>query len=452
MTGKLADMIASDTVYDDGTGTVAREIFSSEAVYRLEQKKIFARAWHFICHESQLREAGDFFTTYMGEHHVIAVRDEAGDINVMLNTCPHRGNSLCRAEQGRVRRFVCTYHGWNFGLDGELKGVPGINEFYGDRLDKRAWGMTRVPRVASYKGFHFACFDEEAPELPDFLGWVGRLGFDLMTARGEIELVDGIQKNRLQCNWKLAVDNVFDWYHTKFSHGSALKVNFIEESLLSLQQQMVMLGDYGHAISGPMFSDDDLAAFQAHFGGEDGAAPQTFEEYYVAFRGKEENREKLGPVGIHAAGHPNIFPNLWIATGGTQLCLRIPRGPLETELWWFTFVQKDIPAETRRNVVNFATHMFGPAGLLEQDDGENWSHSTRGTQPDYARRFPLNFAMGMGLERPIMREGGQTGMPTAVNEEGQRWLYQSWQHWMEAETWDELRRKTVPGAQWRAAE
>jgi 3-phenylpropionate/trans-cinnamate dioxygenase alpha subunit len=148
-------------------------------------------------------------------------------------------------------------------------------------------------------------------------------------------------------------------------------------------------------------------------------------------------RAQLGPVGTRSFGHPNIFPNLWV-TQFYQICLRIPRGPFETELWWFTLLPKDLPAEQRRWAIHMSNHVFGPAGLLEQDDGENWSHSTRGAMGAVTRRRPLNYAMGRGLDRVQTDPSGQSRIETVVNEHGQRWTYQSWQEWMQAESWQEL--------------
>ena len=45
--------------------------------------------------------------------------------------------------------------------------------------------------------------------------------------RGNLEVVDGVQKNIIGCNWKLAVDNLFDWYHPQISHASAMQTGFI---------------------------------------------------------------------------------------------------------------------------------------------------------------------------------------------------------------------------------
>ena len=151
-----------------------------------------------------------------------------------------------------------------------------------------------------------------------------------------------------------------------------------EESLFP-DDQMVILGEYGHAIGGPGLSEERQAALdekqnaKQNDSGRVGRGP-----YNNGWRARPGVREAMGEIGIRSRGHPNVFPNVWITLGGNQLCLRLPKGPCCTELWWFTFVEKSMTPEERRSVVQAATHFFGPAGLLEQDDGENWSHSTRG--------------------------------------------------------------------------
>src|SRR5690349_6131620 len=125
-------------------GVLDRRIFADEELYRLELKQIFGRAWNFMCHESQIPDAGDYFVNSIGEDRVIVVRNREGKINVLVNTCRHRGNALCRAEQGNARSFVCSYHAWNFSLDGELIGVPGQKNYYRDNIDKSKWGLAKA--------------------------------------------------------------------------------------------------------------------------------------------------------------------------------------------------------------------------------------------------------------------------------------------------------------------
>lgn len=423
--------------FDPERGVLDRRVFSDPDIYALEQTRIFGRAWNFVCHESQIAQPGQFFMSYIGEEEVIVVRDRQGKVQVLINACPHRGNTVCRAEQGRTSSFLCSYHGWNFDLDGRLVGMPGEDRFYRNDVDKSAWGLTSAAQVASYKGFVFATLDATAPPLADYLGWVGRLGIDMLAAQGDLEVLDGVQKNRLQCNWKLAVDNLYDWYHVKVSHGASMRLGVIAEDQMAPNDQMVILGEYGHGIGGPGITSAQQAAFEARHSGADSGPPEWF-DMQAQRRLAPEMRATLGPVGSRSFGHPNIFPNLWVALT-RQVCLRIPRGPFATELWWFTFLPRGASEQERRTTVWAANHIFGPAGLLEQDDGENWSHSTRGARGTFARTLPLNYAMGLGHDRVRVDTSGQASIETVVNEHGQRWTYQCWQEWLHAPDWAALR-------------
>lgn len=438
MATREESVIARDSWFDVDKGELDRRIFSDQQVYQEELKKIFARAWNFMCHESQIPDTGSFFLNRIGEDHVIAVRDRKNQVQVLLNSCSHRGNTVCRADQGKTRSFFCSYHGWNFDLDGKLVAIPGEKDFYRNDIDKSKLGLARAAQVSSYHGFVFATLDPAAPPLEEYLGWVGRLGIDSIAARGEIEVVDGIQKNRVRCNWKLAVDNLFDWYHPKVTHGSAMRTGMVSVADMYPMNQMVMLGEYGHAIGGPGVSEEKQAQLEERFHGKNQSQSTDRRDYHNIWKTTGEARKALGPVGVRSRGHPSIFPNLWVTLGGTQACLRIPCGPLETELWWFTFAEKSMSPEARRDLIQAATHIFGPAGLLEQDDGENWSHSTRGSIGTVTGDRMVNLSMGKGHDEMKVDPSGQSSIETVINEHGQRWTYRSWQEWMKADNWEAL--------------
>jgi len=214
-----------------------------------------------------------------------------------------------------------------------------------------------------------------------------------------------------------------------------------------------MLGELGHAIGGPMVSVEKQAQLDALSDEERHALDQLPD----AERAKQAPIERrplrstaaraaMGPLGVRAMGHPNIFPNLWISTRGMQLSLRLPRGPGRTEIWWFTVLPKSFTEQQRRKARKFVTHAFGPAGLLEQDDGENWSQSTQSSRGVASRRYAHNMQMAMGQDEVLVDPSGQKAIETRVNEHAQRWTYRCWGEWLRARDWPDLlaNRSPVP--------
>ena len=94
--------------------------------------------------------------------------------------------------------------------------------------------------------------------------------------------------------------------------------------------------------------------------------------------------------------------------------------------------------------MKFMTHSFGPAGMLEQDDGENWTYSTKASIGRESRRSPHNLQMALGEDEMLQDPSGQKSIETVVNEHAQRWHYRCWLDWMQAESWDELKRDRTP--------
>ena len=407
---------------DKDKGLVDRRIFSDQNIYELELERIFARAWNFMAHDSQIPNPGDFFMTFIGEDRVICVRDNDGKAQVLVNSCRHRGNAICRAEEGHATSFMCTYHGWTYDLKGALVGVLGFKEVYHEELDRENWGLIKAAQVDAYKGFIFACMDPEAPGLKEYLGDIGRLGIDLLASRGEMQAFAGVQKYTIPANWKFIADNAWDCHHVPVTHASTLMSSSSPRARAPsgtalVESHMVFLGEFGHVLAGPLLTTPVDPKRAAKLKSRE------------SWRKCDAAKEALG-VAIESQGHPHVFPNFVILRYQAKLCL--PRGPNKTEVWLFSFLDRNRPGKTLP-ILRRAMREFGPAGLLEVDDGENWQQATLATKGVVGQSEPLNYAMGLGRGEIIEEEGNPPRIETGINEHAQLWLYRAWSEWMAAE-------------------
>lgn len=435
-------------------GEVDRLIFSDPDIFEEEMDLIFGRGWLFLCHESQIPKPGDFFESVIGRDNVLVVRQKDGSIRALLNTCTHRGNAVCRAEEGNTKNFMCTYHGWTFDLAGNLVGVPGLTEYYRDELDMSQHGLGSVNQVDTYHGFVFGTLDDSAPPLYDYLGETGRHGLDLIALQGDMEVVAGIQKFVIPCNWKFTVDNLFDWYHPQITHISALMLGVLGPAPSEFLAEAGVRTPDGDAVAVPGRADPkrhDSMVFVDHYGHAQAsptvasfASANPAVAASMAWRELPHAQEALGVEGARIVGHTNVFPTLWVSSTSNQVSLRIPRSVNETEIWWFTFVGKEWPAEARAAVIFGANHVFGPAGILEQEDGENWVQSTVQTYGRGSRRIPQLLKMNLG-HGTVVRDGqSPPRIDCTTSEHAQLWTYVGWQQWMSGCDWDELRERTTP--------
>ncbi|HEV8679794.1 MAG TPA: aromatic ring-hydroxylating dioxygenase subunit alpha, partial [Stellaceae bacterium] len=406
---------------------VNRRIYVEPEIYEQELTRIFARCWLYLCHDSQVAEPGDFLTTTMGEDPVLVVRDSAGKVGAFLNVCRHRGNRLCRAEYGNAASFTCAYHGWTYGNDGRLTGVPYLREAYHSELDRERWGLIPVAQLAQYKGLWFATFDERAPPLTDYLGEMAWYLDTFVDRRdGGIEIV-ATHKWVMPCNWKFPAENFAgDAYHVGWSHRSAVDTGFSVGSTASPAgtNRMVSPG-LGHGlicIGADRYGDAPMPEIQ---------------DYERAIRPEVERR--LGPRS--ALVNPivgTVFPNFSVLRG-TSRTLRVwqPRGPGRTEIQSWVVVDKAAPAAVKEAFRLAGVRGFSPGGTFEQDDMDNWQECTQTCRGVVSRRVPLNNRMGLGHERydPAL---AASVSDSGFSESNHREFYRRWAEVMAAESWADL--------------
>ena len=429
---RMADLIDADF------GTVDRRIFWDRAIYDQELERVFARSWLFVAHESQVPRPGDFVTTYMGEDAVIVVRGDDGQVNVVLNSCPHRGNRVCFADSGQGRSFTCNYHGWAFGLDGALKKMPKMGLYTstpGFRLAD--WGL-RQAQVASYKGLVFATFCAEAPSLDDWLGdfrWYLDAVLDAEDGGTEF-LPGGATRSVMRCNWKFPADNfVGDIYHALWTHlGGAEPVLGRHGGVKVENEGSYQVSANGH---GWEFNDSFLGN-AATMGDRDLLRYMRSRQAAITARLGKFRADMWGSVAS-----ATIFPNFSFLPGYFTFRTFQPKGPHTTEIHAWTLVPKNMPDDIKDRFRRGSMRTFSPSGLLEMDDGENWEHSTAANAGWVTRHQRLCYAMAPPGEVEI---DGLPGHVSAgqLSDANQRHFYRRWAEMMDAASWADMPLATTP--------
>ncbi|CUU55041.1 3-phenylpropionate/trans-cinnamate dioxygenase alpha subunit [Parafrankia irregularis] len=423
---ELASTIDTSGLVDADGGLVDRAIFTDHQIYQQELRRVFAPSWLFLAHTDQFRRPGDFFGTYMGEDPVIVTMDRNRKIRAYLNSCRHRGARVCRADAGTTRNFTCTYHGWSYGLDGGLVSVPN-KAGYPDGFDTADWGLVEVPLIDSHRGLIFGTWNPQAPSLSEALGTMAWYMDAMLDHDGSgTEVVGGVHKWVLDGNWKLAAEQfATDWYHVNMSHASALM-------LLSPEGK----GPRDEIVhrSGRQYADPNGhgAGFPVHPRNRFDAQPvhQWFD--YDAARARLGDARVEGPL---TNGHATVFPNFSYLPVNGSVRVWHPKGPDRMEVWAWTLVDRSMPDDVKEAQRLYNLRTFGPSGVFEQDDGENWSEVQAISRGFVTNSVPLNYQMGLGSEREDGRYPGLTS--ELYSDSAGRAFYRRWQRLMNTPAWYE---------------
>jgi phenylpropionate dioxygenase-like ring-hydroxylating dioxygenase large terminal subunit len=398
-------------------GHLPAAIFSDPEIYRLEMERVFARCWLYVAHESEIPAHGDYVTRYMGEQPVIIVRDEDGEVRVLLNICRHRGMRLCRADLGNASHFRCSYHGFTYKNTGDLIGVPYEREVYDGGLDKGQFSLVPA-RVGRYCGLIFATWAPEAEPLEAYLGDM-RWYLDLLAGRAEMEVVGPPHRYEMAANWKLPAENfASDAYHTIHTHASIAEIGLTPARTWAKDGYHVYAGG-GHGVM-------------------IGAPARRF-IFAEQMRPRFEQRLTPGQMAVvdqmaHMPG--TVFPNLSFLISAvtlkgefvshTDLLLWQPRGPDRIEVFSWLLVEKDAPPEWKERSRQAFIVSFGPSGMLAQDDAENFTAITQNSRGPIAGRVALNYEMGRGARRALGFPGPGEVYEGKVNEANARGFYRRW--------------------------
>ena len=181
----------------------------SESLIR-DYQKVLYRSWNLVGRSDQIVNSGDYFTTRMGEENLVVVRDSTETVRGFFNVCRHRAGPIAKGA-GNASAFRCVYHGWTYGLDGNLKTVP---EFQGVQdFDPKNCKLPEV-QVRIWGPLVFAAINP----VMSFEEFLGTAPEDLKTCHLEGMKFFQTKDYHVNANWKVYVDNYLEAYHLPSVH------------------------------------------------------------------------------------------------------------------------------------------------------------------------------------------------------------------------------------------
>src|SRR5215471_14772077 len=104
--------------------TIPASWYTDRRVAERERATVFSRSWQPVARLDQLGAPGCYATGEVAGEPVVVVRGEDGVIRSFYNVCRHHAAAVMTQPQGQAAQLRCPYHGWTYGLDGILRGVP----------------------------------------------------------------------------------------------------------------------------------------------------------------------------------------------------------------------------------------------------------------------------------------------------------------------------------------
>ena len=260
------------SIHQQGSRTLARDYYTSEAILAEERERIFAQGWNCAGRAADLKQPGDFFVREIAGESIIVTRDKTGTPRAFFNICRHRGTRICREASGHFPDSIqCSYHAWTYALDGRLVGAPHMQE--AADFDKADYPLHSAA-LAEWEGFLFVNVAEKPAPFEAVWAPLG----ERFARFGLPGLVVGHRVTYdVRANWKLVFQNYSECLHCPTIHPKLATVlpyqsganDLVEGPFLGgymeikpPNQSATMTGRAcGHLVSGGLPEEDRRRAF-----------------------------------------------------------------------------------------------------------------------------------------------------------------------------------------------
>ncbi|MEQ8344609.1 MAG: aromatic ring-hydroxylating dioxygenase subunit alpha [Sneathiellaceae bacterium] len=220
---------ARSTEREAGCFRTPAGLYTDPQVLAAERASLFRRYPLAIATGDRIAAPGDWMTHDRAGVPILLVRGADGRAQAFLNVCRHRGVRLAGdadgspAEGKGAKAFVCPYHAWTYGLDGQLAGMPHGHGF--PDLEAERCGLVRLP-VTERAGILFVTPSTEPAVAAD--AWLDPILGDLenWVLAGHVRFAP--RTPRLAANWKFQMEGSMETYHFRYAHRNTIAQMFFD--------------------------------------------------------------------------------------------------------------------------------------------------------------------------------------------------------------------------------
>ena len=358
---------------------VHRDAYVDPEVFELEMERLWSRTWVYVGHDSQVPDPGDYATVEVAGRPLLMVRDDRGEVRVLMNRCAHKGARLVSAVSGNTGRLLrCPYHAWSFSLDGVLRGVPLRAGYDGTGLaaSENGRGLSAPTAVCVHRGFVFARMVGDGPSFADWAGPMVRVIDDIVdrSPQGALRVVGGPIRASIPANWKIYLENINDSVHPPGTHKSVIDAAGAVwpgepadgPRPMSIEQLAPFGSGYeffertggrvlpaGHSILGTQ------ASVHSAYGG--------LEDYAAALRAAHGEARAAEVMGF-APQNAVLYPSLSMKAMPSAIRVLRPISVDRTLLEVWAFQPVGAPDALARRAVMYNRLVFAPTSPLAHDD------------------------------------------------------------------------------------
>ena len=198
---------------DNKTTDLGDKVWTEPVANYISQDRLDAeldlikRRYVVFCPSLALAKTGDFVARSSAGVPLIAVRAEDGTAKVFRNACRHRGVKLADG-QGCKRALVCPYHGWTYGLNGQLRHIPDEDGFPSIDIDDKGLVPVACKEVG---GLVYVCQDNSETDAQVDDNMLGLIPADF-------ELIETTEMD-VDANWKIHLESSLEGYHIRSLHS-----------------------------------------------------------------------------------------------------------------------------------------------------------------------------------------------------------------------------------------